>query len=840
MKIHICILFFLGFTLWVSAVPANFEQQWIVMAGGDSLLVTQYGDEYISWLETDDGNIILPTDSNTFEYATELLTLSGRIARNRTLRSKTDSLFLSGLNKNAMYALLNEHRNQLILKKDSLADYINEEDSITMTTLTTDTTFYHTFRRCRNPLLGTSGNMKILTILIQFQDVKFTVGNKANFSNLMNQTGYSYNGNSGSVKDFYSENSYGQLSLTTTIVGPYTAKHNQSYYGENKQNIKDRRVEKLVYQAVYEAAKHINMAQFDNDGDGYVDCVHIVFAGHGEEESNKYKNSIWSHYGRITAMLRNSKWIKNYIITPELLGTKVSPIGVICHELGHALGVPDFYDINNVTSGDFLGTGLWDVMGSGNWNSNGKRPAHHNPYTKTQIFGWANTTELSGTNRLYTLPPSHSNRNAFYTIQTSTAGEYYILENRQQQKFDTALPGHGLVVWHIHAGIMDDRYAINTQHPQKCYPVYAAATEPIPSGTMDSYGKLSSPNTPFPGSSQNIFFTSTSTPRLQSWAGEVVQGKNICFIQENEGNVQFMLNPEIQGPSQFCDTAVYTLENVPAGATIEWKYSPNTMRSSALRIVRGQGSASATFRRGFIMNGNIVKPPKPIGGTVMKAGDGISKPFSGAATVMATVTMNNGTSYTVSKAVTLPPLAATETPIVTGWNNSLWYVDISHTLYVRNCDSVPDDRIAWEVHLPGRSEPISHVGRSVTFKPTTSGTVTVIVANTESCSASNRDTLTHTVRFKPIISYANPVRTAGTVEISVSVEEQTADFATVTVPYDGEYTLELWSELYGRVRTVEADAATVQIPLSGLNAGTYFLKLIINNEPITTQQLIIK
>lgn len=312
----------------------------------------------------------------------------------------------------------------------------------------------------------------------------------------------------------------------------------------------------------------------------------------------------------------------------------------------------------------------------------------------------------------------------------------------------------------------------------------------------------------------------------------------------NEAYVLYNLNPSIdifiQGPSQFCDTAVYTLENVPAGATIEWKYSPNTMRSSALRIVRGQGSASVTFQRGFIMNGNIVKPPKPIGGTVMKAGDGISRPFSGAATVMATVTMNNGTSYTVSKAVTLPPLAATETPIVNGWNNSLWYVDISHTLNVVNCDSVPDGRIVWEVHLPGRSEPISHVGRSVTFKPTASGTVTVIVANTESCSAANRDTLTHTVRFKPIISYANPVRAAETVEISVSVEEQTADFATVTVPYAGEYTLELWSELYGRVRTVEADTPTTQMSLSGLNAGTYFLKLIINNEIVATQQLIIK
>ena len=56
----------------------------------------------------------------------------------------------------------------------------------------------------------------------------------------------------------------------------------------------------------------------------------------------------------------------------------------------------------------------------------------------------------------------------------------------------------------------------------------------------------------------------------------------------------------------------------------------------------------------------------------------------------------------------------------------------------------------------------------------------------------------------------------------------------------GAYILELWSELYGRVRAVEADTPTTQMSLSGLNAGTYFLKLIINNEIVATQQLIIK
>lgn len=54
------------------------------------------------------------------------------------------------------------------------------------------------------------------------------------------------------------------------------------------------------------------------------------------------------------------------------------------------------------------------------------------------------------------------------------------------------------------------------------------------------------------------------------------------------------------------------------------------------------------------------------------------------------------------------------------------------------------------------------------------------------------------------------------------------------------YTLELWSELYGRVRTVESCVPTAQIPLGGLNAGTYFIKLLIGGEPVTTEQLIIK
>lgn len=62
----------------------------------------------------------------------------------------------------------------------------------------------------------------------------------------------------------------------------------------------------------------------------------------------------------------------------------------------------------------------------------------------------------------------------------------------------------------------------------------------------------------------------------------------------------------------------------------------------------------------------------------------------------------------------------------------------------------------------------------------------------------------------------------------------------LTEPYNGTYTLELWSEPYGHLRTVVSETPTAQIPLNGLGSGTYFVKLIINNELVATEQLLIR
>ena len=459
--------------------------------------------------------------------------------------------------------------------------------------------------------LPTKGKMNILTILVDFKDIKFKDPTKVRqqFENIMNMPNYAEPNtikSSGSVRDFYLEASYGQLDITSTVVGPYTIDENQSYFGKHFLWIKDAATYKLVKKAVKRAAEDINMSQFDNNGDGYVECIHVVFAGHGESENKDlYRNSIWPHQGAIHPLRRDKVTISRYMITPELNGNdRYSSIGVICHELGHILGAPDFYDTNYEWSGQYRGTGQWDLMASGDKLQGGK-PAHPNPYVKAQLFKWTEAKELTGNHKSYTLKPSEQNTGNIYKISTPDGG-YYLLENRQY----FYLPGHGLVIYHVHPDIANKSAGdllginneVNVDRIQKCYVVDASSSSEYPTGSPDSYGSISG-GAVFPGysSSPNIFFTSTSTPSNVGWDGQYPQNKDVAFIHEDGDNIKFVFNPSISGPSTLCTQGIYSIPDVPDmpwETSIDWSYGSIVMPDPQPVIFgEGQGTESSLCQR---------------------------------------------------------------------------------------------------------------------------------------------------------------------------------------------------------------------------------------------------
>ena len=612
MKQFLISVFAILVTLNIMAVPAVQKPIKIIQPNGDTITVIHKGDEYASWYELEANGQIVDKDAsvNEWKYVSVNagnLVLTETVKKADIMMRSSEPAAIADERRKAIMAILNRQRANTIAYEDSIANTVNMDDSITARYVEEHGLPVQT-KALKTPL-PTTGNVKILTILVQFSDVKFQdpSGIKQQVNNMINQIGYrvpDIDRVTGSVRDFYRDASYGKLDITSTVVGPYTMEHTQAYYGENKKNGDDRRAGKLVYQAVCAAAKEVDMRQFNNNGDGSVECVHIVYAGHGASEGGndgKYANCVWPHMSYISPIVRDWVWISRYMITPELYGDSYSGIGTICHEFGHILGAPDFYDTDQDGSGgDFYGTGWWDLMAYGGDNNGGHSPAHPNPYIKTQLFGWAEAQELTGSNTVYTLAPSETNPNSIHKISTPDGG-YYLLENRQDKHLD----GQGLIIYHIHKDItnksagdlLGKHNKVNIGHPQKCYIVSASSDLEIPTGSTSSYGSIFG-SAAFPGtpSSPNIFFTSTSTPSNVGWDGQYPQNKDVAFIHEDGDNISFVFNPSISGPSTLCTQGTYSIPDVPDmpwETSIDWSYGSFVMPDPQPVIFgEGQGTES--------------------------------------------------------------------------------------------------------------------------------------------------------------------------------------------------------------------------------------------------------
>ena len=375
-----------------------------------------------------------------------------------------------------------------------------------------------------------TGNRKALCVLMDFPD-KPMVKTVEEFEALMNQVGYSVGSAKGSVKDFYLENSYGKLDLTVTVVGPYTTANNLSYYTTNNG------YQALAREAATAAAADVDLTEFAENGS--LETFHIIFAGYGDEAIGNGRQ-IWSHKWSLhpTLMLDEVE-VSVYSCSPELRhnsGSTLTAIGVVCHELSHVFGAPDYYDANDANGGQFEGTGNWDLMAIGSWNDNGDTPAHINMFQKI-LYEWVDPIELATEQEIVDMPNSAENPVA-YTIKANNNGEMYVLENRQKVGFDAAIPGHGLLIYHIHQNALSGN-GNNNSHPQQVYPVSAAATTAIPNHSPSSYGPISEDSTPFPGTSGQTEFTDYTTPQAFSWATMLGIEKPITNITEIEEKISF-------------------------------------------------------------------------------------------------------------------------------------------------------------------------------------------------------------------------------------------------------------------------------------------------------------
>jgi len=292
------------------------------------------------------------------------------------------------------------------------------------------------------------GTMKNLVVLAEFSDLPH-VRTKVEYEALFNTIGYSVDGAVGSVKDYYKEVSYNALTVDSVVADWVTLSHGYVYY--------DTRPGEMVQEALAKLeARGFDFSTLDSDSDGWVDGFTVIHSGGGEEYAGNDPNYIHSHYGAMPSTVTyDGKSMLEYHTEPERRGWDNSPlswgitrIGVICHENGHFIGLPDLYDDGY----DSEGVGRFCLMAAGSWNGNsGTQPAHMSAWCKKRL-AWLNSTIVSSSGT-YNVPQVENNSgSSVYQLNGSfPATQYFLVENRQGYGFDASLPGstRGLLIWHV-------------------------------------------------------------------------------------------------------------------------------------------------------------------------------------------------------------------------------------------------------------------------------------------------------------------------------------------------------------------------------------------------------
>ncbi|WP_428617146.1 immune inhibitor A domain-containing protein [Shewanella sp.] len=220
---------------------------------------------------------------------------------------------------------------------------------------------------------------------------------------------------------YYQAESGGSFYFTGKVYGWYTASQNAAYYGQNDSNNgdDDMAVPELVKEAVTQALADMTpteIASFDvedpydldgdgnlNEADGDIDHVMLFHSSIGEEAGGGVlgDDAIWSH--RFYVYEGGSPGYEIPGTGKKVFGYTVQPIdaaaGVVVHEFGHDLGLPDEYDTSN--SGDGSPVGSWSIMSGGSWTGSipGSEPVGFSPYARSYLQNkykgkWINETQV--------------------------------------------------------------------------------------------------------------------------------------------------------------------------------------------------------------------------------------------------------------------------------------------------------------------------------------------------------------------------------------------------------------------------------------------------------------
>ena len=519
----------------------------ITQSDGTQLTVIGHGDEHQHWFTTTDGVLLCRVGTDFFIASTvgNDLVATNQLAHEAKQRSSAEIALVKKQDKDLFYKKAAEAQKARAMKREPV-----EVD---------------------NTFLPHTGSQKVPVILVDFQDKNFSLTDpKKSFDQYLNGEGHpeDYGNyehrNYGSVSQYFKDMSFGKFSPRFDIYGPFRLDNNLVYYGEGRND----RMDRFLPEVVEKVKNSIDFSQYDNNNDGIVDLVYIVYAGYAASVTQNSEDCIWPKVSTREIQIDDNLKLFRFGVSNELIAypgafseepiNRINGVGLFCHEFSHALGLPDFYPTLSTSVADNQSMEFWSLMDGGEYVDNGWCPAAYTAWER-EAMGWVDIEDLTEDTNNLQIKPIDNDGGKAYRIRNdndNTGNEYFIIENIQNQKWNTKQKGHGLLMYHVNyiserfklTG--NDKNSVNNTLGQPCMAVVPAdgllasssnRGEVRPWGTgengivtsKDYYTQLS--GDPFPGSSATTEVNETmSLPNFQVYNGTSLN-KALTDISENDG-----------------------------------------------------------------------------------------------------------------------------------------------------------------------------------------------------------------------------------------------------------------------------------------------------------------
>ena len=459
------------------------------------------------------------------------------------------------------------------------------------------------------PYSPTNGTINNIVVFIRFSG-------QPEFSQPLSYYDSIFNAPPTSLKSFYLENSYNNLTVNSTFYPlqngstavSFQDNHPVSYYkpynattnvlGYQSGTEQTARSVALVTNTMNAVAALIQEGlNLDVDSDGFVD--HITF-------------EVYSTNADPIPVMFSSKATFDTTGTITLKGKKVgsytwvtapqdstysaySLAAVEIHEMGHNLGFPD---LRNNFNG-YNPVGNWDFM------ANAYGVVHNGAYMKQKIGGWISSIPAIASTAYgtYTINDITQSTNNSYKITLPNTNEFLIFEYRPATgAFESRLPGKGLCISRVNevAGLWGNMNGNPASAPIIPFYLYYFR----PGGTFLS-----------DGSAANLF----------------------TCLDAAAGQTQF---------NDFSNPACFLSNGSPCGISL---YDIGTVSGSSISFKVGDPAATTVTH---LIKGNITysNNSRVVGATVTLSGDanGVATTALGGGQVAYQFTVNAGGNYTVT------------------------------------------------------------------------------------------------------------------------------------------------------------------------------------------------